>query len=87
MAWSNVGATPGSISAGKYISDQWRSTVAILYSTDGPNWYAGGGVNAVLNPLVNAPLITPPSGELTYSGGGGGSTRPSTGILYPRGDC
>lgn len=30
---------------------------------------------------INKPL----AGWITYSGGGGGSTRPTTGMIYPRG--
>ena len=43
---------------------------------------------ALLFKLANAPVIEPIVGEVTYDcegGGGGGSTRPTTGMLYPRG--
>ena len=36
--------------------------------------------------MANAPVIEPIVGEVTYDcNGGGGSTRPTTGMLYPRG--
>lgn len=41
---------------------------------------------ALLFKLAHAPVIEPIVGEVTYDcNGGGGSTRPTTGMLYPRG--
>lgn len=45
-------------------------------------------LSSLLLAPLNVPVVTPFTGELEYTGGsgpGGGSTRPTTGMLYPRG--
>ncbi|WGL30730.1 hypothetical protein SCRES3_gp73 [Synechococcus phage S-CRES3] len=36
------------------------------------------------NPVLGIPFDGDPAGDLQFTGGGGGSSRPSTGMLYPR---
>lgn len=46
-------------------------------------------LDSLLFAPANVPIVLPFTGELQYTGGsggpGGGSTRPTTGMLYPRG--
>lgn len=43
-------------------------------------------LSSLLFAPANVPIVLPLGGELEYTGsGGGGSTRPITGMIYPRG--
>jgi len=47
-----------------------------------------GDLQVLYSPAVNTSGISKPfSGWLTYTGGGGGGARPTTGMIYPRREC
>lgn len=80
MAWTPVGATPGTLlSVGiDLVRRSWFS-VAI-------DPVPGTTSDVLRNPIYGIPFVPgDPSGELVYETGGG-STRPASGFLYPRGN-
>lgn len=84
MAWTELGATPGSATTYYYDpSMQYADASAFEYNPN--NLIVGLTVGQLTNPIYGIPLAGDPSGELEFTGGGGGSTRPSSGFLYPRG--
>jgi len=49
---------------------------------------ASGSLQVLYSPALDTSGINKPfSGWLTYTGGGGGGARPTTGMIYPRGEC
>jgi len=96
MAWTELSSTPGPLNSSAYVDGgvgvtSVASKVAgfgTAINTD-PNYHEGPWPKNLLGggPL-NAPNLAN-TGWITlasYGGGGGGSTRPSSGFLYPRGD-
>lgn len=79
MAWSQVGATPGSAIT-VYVNDDLPVYGATVYCLP----IDGITIEQMENGIYKIPLVSNPSGELEYTGGGG-SARPGSGFLYPRG--
>ena len=94
MAWTNLGSTPGNLRGTHYIDRSTptflETTVtrgAIVIGSTSDSTYHLGIPGRQLTP--GGPLNLPDkynTGWVDYSaGGGGGSSRPNTGFLYPRG--
>lgn len=91
MAWTQVGSTPafgtlrnaGGIFVGDaFINSRQQSlpSIAIPQMRSLASWYQ------IQDGIIGFPLSgAEPSGEIAFTGGGG-SVRPSSGFLYPRGD-
>lgn len=89
MAWTSVGSTPAfgtqRSPSGIGLEDTFiRNRIETLPFIASPssrslvNWYM------LKDGIIGVPVPeTEPAGELTFTGG---STRPSAGLLYPRGD-
>lgn len=83
MAWTNPGATPGTLVTAPITEVGIASAEANVFISG----IDGATFQQLQNPILGIPFATTnPSGELTYTGSGGGPTRPSSGFLYPRGD-
>ena len=94
MAWSNVTATPPT---GSQVTNFIISDSTMTPSMDGAHSYLFDGTYGgnpyflregvafyqLSNPALKIPLAGDPAGDLEFTGGGG-SSRPSTGMLYPR---
>lgn len=83
MAWTPVGATPGTLlSLGFDFTVEANNYSVTVSPTSGVDFHL------LANPIYGIPFATTePSGDLTYLTGGGGSVRPGSGFLYPRGLC
>jgi len=80
MAWTPVGATPGTLlSVGIDLTRRDLFSVSV-------SPVSGVSFDILKNPIYGIPFVSgDPSGELAYETGGG-STRPASGFLYPRGN-
>ena len=80
MAWTPVGSTPGTLSTAKVCID--RRPIDDCYVA-AP--IAGVDIPRLVNPIYGIPFVTTQfSGEIEYASGGGGTPRPSTGLVWPR---
>jgi hypothetical protein len=92
MAWTSLGSTPGSAASNLQINPEAPILLnhdSTLQAAPSDAAYSlGVDVPRALN--SNSPLGFPDiinQGWINFSSaGGGGSTRPSTGFLYPRGN-
>ena len=91
MAWTEVDAAPtfGSLltPSGIFVDFNIRDRILETTMMNEPvlrtlvEWYD------CQDGIIGIPTDTAePSGELTFTGGGGGPVRPTSGFLYPRGD-
>ena len=93
MAWTSLDSTPGTLDSSRYIDPTAPLTLnpsgAVYADTNHIAYSPGVDIARQLN--TNSPLGFPNAinqGWINFSelgGGGGGSVRPSSGFLYPRG--
>ena len=92
MSFSPIGANPAELTP--LTSYDWFTGDLELALSPAPlasTYSSGTALDSLVNvaglALTNIPLIPPPfTGSYEFEGGsGGGSTRPTNGFLYPRG--
>ena len=92
MAWTELNSTPGSPNGNVYYrmtgTHIYNQTNAVFVFADTNDLAFSFGIDVGRELNSYSPLRFPAkanTGWIDYSSGGGGSARPSSGFLYPRG--